>query len=1135
MDKRKAIVIAVVLFLLIGLGTFVFANPSEERLDGNDTGITDNGNNNEVDGENTDGEEETEQPAEETEDDDVISVIDDGNDNTGNGNSGNGNSGSSNNNNNNGNGNNNENNNNNNNNNNNGGSTEEDNSAYLAALAALEKAEASYLQGDLDAANDLISDLADGSDKQGLVDRANALQHVIDVETLVKNLQNQVNAAENMDNVNSARDYRANEDIINKVNNLADSSKKEELKGILSEVAVILDDTTAPGIRGIDNGGVYKEAILEIVEENLHTAEIRKENGRWEDFTSGYKVSESGTYYVKIIDKAYNRLEISFTIDADAPVYKELGIVNITHYIENKDNGLNSDLKIANIGDTLRVMVRFDEVLAKNPMIKIGDMEAKEMHLDSAWTNYYYWADVTLTPEMNLSDGDIDFTITQYADSIGNEGIELTKEQLNHTLYTGVKLDTTLPVLNFSNGKIVSEYTVEVTEENFDYMTVQHFDGTPLETITEKTYVISGEGDNVRYNIKVYDKAGNVSEYRDIYLDNVKPEITGTATNGKSEVSLTNNGTYKKVTLNISDGSLKKVVLVKEDGSEEVLQEFDDNYTNEKVVYEGTFGDEETFGDEGTYTIKGVDRNNQEVSITFTIDKTAPKRSAANILEYNADNNLGTYYVKTGDTIHAYVSFDEPLAENPTIVFVNDGKEYAATRVDQLLPDALTGKYIYNAYYEVNETDMIDGEVTFKVTNIKDKAGNTTEVTEVTNGHHVYIDRESPKMDLSKISSTFEVGVDTYVYPQPGVVTDNVDGNISFGEVHMQWFKKTADGEKEETTCFGGDNWNTGLTNCDLGTYIVTYRVSDKAGNQAYVKKEIILQDTTPSVIKPDREDVTNFVQGEDIYTETGTASDNYDNIDFSDINIDYYLKDNDGNETKQPEFKLGSDLSDIPAGIYRIHYWYSDSAGNKSELSKIFNLKNMQAIEKVLDLVDDAKKVMNDSSIDKTLQQHAIDYALQEANKLPNFEEKLLFITELNELQSVMNNNKKYEEILGYYNKINEYLIAKDYTSAQKYIDIVKQQLPNLQNYETEKQNILTGVNNFQATINNNKKYEEILDYYNKISEYLIVGDYESAQKYIDIVKQQLPNLQNYETEKQNISNKIEEFQKQLNSLKQA
>ena len=211
MDKRKAIVIAVVLFLLIGLGTFVFANPSEERLDGNDTGITDNGNNNDVDGENTDGEEETEQPEEETEEDEVISVIDDGSNNIGNGNSGNGNGGSSNNNNGNNenNNNNNENNNNNNDNNNNDETPEEDNSAYLAALAALEKAEASYLQGDLDSATSLISELTDGNDKQGLVDRANALQNVIDVETLVKNLQNQVNVAENIDNVNSARDYRA--------------------------------------------------------------------------------------------------------------------------------------------------------------------------------------------------------------------------------------------------------------------------------------------------------------------------------------------------------------------------------------------------------------------------------------------------------------------------------------------------------------------------------------------------------------------------------------------------------------------------------------------------------------------------------------------------------------------------------------------------------------------------------------------------------------------------------------------------------------------------------------------------------------------------------------------------------------
>ena len=68
-----------------------------------------------------------------------------------------------------------------------------------------------------------------------------------------------------------------------------------------------------------------------------------------------------------------------------------------------------------------------------------------------------------------------------------------------------------------------------------------------------------------------------------------------------------------------------------------------------------------------------------------------------------------------------------------------------------------------------------------------------------------------------------------------------------------------------------------------------------------------------------------------------------------------------------------------------------------------------------------------------------------------------------------------------------------------------------------------------------NNNKYTEILDYYNKINDYLTGKDYESAQKYIDIVKQQLPNLNNYETEKENINQGIDVLQKQLNELNKA
>ena len=582
MDKRKAIVIAVVLFLLIGLGTFVFTNPSEERLDGNDTGITDNGNNNDVDGENTDGEEETEQPEEETEEDEVISVIDDGSNDTGDGNFGNGNGGSSN------------NNNENNNNNNNDETPEEDNSAYLAALAALEKAEASYLQGDLDSATSLISELTDGNDKQGLVDRANALQNVIDVETLVKNLQNQVNVAENIDNVNSARDYRANEDIINKVNNLADSSKKEELKGILSEVAVILDDTTAPGISGIDNGVVTALDVALTVDETNVTVLV---NGEEKTLDEIKNITEHGTYKVTVTDQAYNATTIEFTID------KKL-------------------------------------------------------------------------PEFNVE--------------------------------SGTHSDTAMEIV--------------VTDDTFDYMNVINQDTGVTEKYTTNTITLEEEA---TYHIYAFDKAGNYKELW-IAIDKTDPTINVAGTNV--------DGYFRdeEVTLTVFDKFLTEVTV-----NGETFDKDDFTYANNNENATLT----KTYTVEGKYEVVAKDKFGHEKTYTFVIDKTAPKRTSANILEYNADNNLGTYYVTKGDIIHAYVSFDEPLAENPSFVFINDGKEYAPTKVDQLLPDEKTGKYIYNAYYEVNETDMIDGEVTFKVTNIKDTAGNTTEVSEVTNGHRVFVDR----------------------------------------------------------------------------------------------------------------------------------------------------------------------------------------------------------------------------------------------------------------------------------------------------------------------------------------------------------------------------------------------------------
>ncbi len=611
-------------------------------------------------------------------------------------------------------------------------------------------------------------------------------------------------------------------------------------------------DTTAPVItingesyqgKGNDIGYVNGDVILSLTEENL-TVVVTKD-GEELNFEDDMILSSDGNYIITVTDEAGNVTEVKVTIDKTL-TFKTLGITNITHYNENK-NDAGRDLNIANIGDTLRIMVQFDELLATAPTVTIGNI-SKEMHLDKAWADYYYWADIKLTDEMNLEDGIIPFTITDYTDEADNSGVQLTEENVNHSTYKNVLLDTTAPVLNIGNGKIVSEFTVEATDDNFDYMLIKYFDGRKDEIIKDNTFEISGLGDNTRYNITVYDKAGNTSEYRDIYLDNQKPIITGTGLN-PDKVELENGGFYQSVSLKISDGSLKKVVRVNDDGTETELATFKDNFKNIKMLYENTFDEE------GTYNIKAIDRNNNEESITFTIDRTAPKRSAANILVQGDANELGTYYATYGDTIYAYVSFNDELAVAPTIEFVVDGKVFKATTTREETPNK-DGKYIYYAYYEVTEdTDMPDGEVTMKVTNIKDKAGNTyADITEPTNGHVVYKDTNSPDRGYSTLGFEYTDSKDKtpvmedgnkYYYVKAG---DSFLYKIAFDEELQDGLIATIAGSElplsfltyseEQGYVYGVEYVVPNGLEEDSNLEIVVSNIKDLAGNE-YTDKEI--------------------------------------------------------------------------------------------------------------------------------------------------------------------------------------------------------------------------------------------------------------------------------------------------------
>ena len=891
MNKKKIGLLIIVLFLIIGLGSFVFANPDNQenfeegeteerdRLDG-DSDTDDNGNTDSEESESnllTDG---TDSQSDNNQN--TLPRNNLGNyDSTGftTGPSGNDN-----------------------------GPITVEYDYYADALRAVENAESSLAQGDVDYAANLVNQVTNQSQKDELNNRLEAVQDIIDVTSLIERLEEMVANSTNRDGILDSIDYRDDEKIEELVTNLNNGTAKDNLASRLETVNKILNDIEGPDISGIDNnsftrndsvsltisddnevtttvmfngnpvdytdsfteegtyvvtavdaafnettltftidrtkpvvGGVEDgkyyntDVAVTIDDTNPDTVHLHKNGELVKPYNAGDPITEEGTYTVVVTDKADNkskeitfvidkhveepkwvyilnlsdennrktirngqtlRVEVNFdeeltelpvltignsqsvtfkkcnetdygkyvcvadltidntianledgeipftitniydkagntitldnanvtetkeygqvTYDGTAPVIRSLGIVNLDEFKDEVGR------LYAKTGDTVRVRLYFDEELGTEPTVKLGGKKITATYRENS-PKYAYYADIELTEDMNLSDGVLPFEVYGYKDAIGNVGVDLTQDNINETAYPSVTIDNTLPVLNFNNGFITSGYTVEATDDNFAYMTVQYYDGRGTETIEGNTFTLDKAGDNTRYNIKAYDKAGNVSEYRNIYLDTEKPVVGGTAINGGKEVSVENNGTYQEVTLNISDGSLKKVSLVKEDGTEEVLETYKDNFKNTKITFE------KKYAEEGTYTFKAVDRNNNVSTITFTIDKTPASRVYSTLdfdksgKQYYEIDKEKVYYVKNGDSFVFRMQFSEELKTAPTVKV--GGMEVPMTLNEKILNNE--GKYIYEGTVNITEeAKLSQGRLEIVLSNVVDMAGN---------------------------------------------------------------------------------------------------------------------------------------------------------------------------------------------------------------------------------------------------------------------------------------------------------------------------------------------------------------------------------------------------------------------------
>ncbi|PTM09381.1 MAG: hypothetical protein DA407_05910 [Bacteroidetes bacterium] len=366
--------------------------------------------------------------------------------------------------------------------------------------------------------------------------------------------------------------------------------------------------------------------------------------------------------------------------------------------------------------------------------------------------------------------------------------------------------------------------------------------------------------------------------------DNIDGDITANIVVGGDTVDINTAGAYV-ITYNVSDAAgnlaaeVTRTVNVIPDTTAPVITLVGSSPVNLNV------GD--TYTEEGATATDNIDG---DITVNIVVGGATVDTNVAGayIVTYNVSDAAGNAAVEVTRTVNVIPDTTAPVitlvGSSPINLNVGDAyTEQGATATDNIDGDITANIVVGGDTVDINTAGAY--VITY---NVSDAAGNAaTEVTRIVN---VVQDTTTPVITLNG-ASTINLNLgDTYT-EQGATATDNIDGDITANIV------------------VGGATVDTNVA----GTYIVTYNVSDTAGNAAaeVTRTVIVAPDTTVPVIILNGSSTVNLNVG-DTYTEQGaTATDNVD----GDITANIIV--------------AGATVNTNIAGTYVVTYNVSDAAGN--------------------------------------------------------------------------------------------------------------------------------------------------------------------------------------------------------------
>lgn len=666
----------------------------------------------------------------------------------------------------------------------------------------------------------------------------------------LKAIQEKIDKADAKGDIDSARTDRT-EDLVAAVEKLNDP----ELNELLAEINKVLDDTTNPVLlvngEEVETGStiyVNEDAQMSVDEDNLLTF-TSNGNDRTDNVLAGSWTAENdGPYNIVVTDKAFNQTTYTIVVDRTNPT---ISVDNAHHFgkdeeaiVDVEDSIL--DRVVVNNQDT-GVSIEFkdedNDGIITIDLSEYGDATYHIYTYDKAQNEQDYWVAVDTT------DAEISFVETDKEDNVLTD---LTNKDVTIKVFDKFLTDVTV---TYPNGETITYTYANKNGEYYESDSGNENRTFRLDVEEEGTYVVTARDKvgNVTDAIEI--TIDKTIDMRHLYTLN-STYVNDSTWNGDNYYKVIGDGQTLTVELVFNEeivGTPQIAIGTSQDYEDMVC--YEPSWAKVKCNATITIDGENqglVDGKEIPISIKNV-QDKAENTTTYTIDHIKTTSDYGKVvydntpIKYNAvtayvnDGAEGEYieeedaikfYATYGDRIIAYITTAEKLAEMPVFTLTYGENEIVLTGDDVNIYDTNheTYKYRYQVVYTVPEDfEKIEAEAVLTVTNVVDGAGNDTinhdgkrEELTVTNPYRVYIDTIAPEIELYRNNDTTSTNLVTEldVYNRFNFYV-GVKANDTYGISNIK-----VNDEEYNNNSFGVSN--------DVKDYVVV--AADKAGNKTEIQ-----------------------------------------------------------------------------------------------------------------------------------------------------------------------------------------------------------------------------------------------------------------------------------------------------------